>query len=170
MATMTSATVTSDAGSPASTDRMAPGRLRTGLRQSAHAVLALPLGLLSLAAVLVGQARLADRWQQALARRFLDVRRLPAPPRRPLALVRHTLLGLPVHLLAFVLVVPAWALFLARGVFYPVFGADNLEASWGGPTLAGAWLVHFIQGPPLLLLITAALQPVARLQARLAER
>ena len=149
---------------------MAPGRLRTGLRHSAHAALALPLALVSLAAVVVGQAGLADRGQRALARRFLGVRRPPAPPRRPLALVRHTLLGLPVHLLAFVLVVPAWALFLARGVLYPVFGADNLEASWGGPTLAGAWLVHFVQGPPLLLLVATALQPVARLQARLAER
>ena len=60
-------------------------------------------------------------------------------------------------------------MFLTRGVAYPLFGADNLDQSWGGPSLAGAWFVHFIQGPPLLVLVTLVLVPVSRLQARRAE-
>ena len=153
-----------------STDPVRPGRLRTGLQRAAYAALALPVGLLSLGAALVGQAEPVDRWQSALARRLLDVRLAPAPPRRSGQVLRHSLVGLPIHLLAFALVVPAWGVFLARGVLYPVFGADHLEDSWGGPSLAGAWLAHFIQGPPLLLLVDFMLRPLSRLQIRLARR
>jgi len=70
---------------------------------------------------------------------------------------------------SFALMGPAWAVFVTRGVLYPVFGADHLDRSWGGPTLAGAWAAHFIQGPPLLLVITLVLWPVSRYQVRWAR-
>lgn len=44
--------------------------------------------------------------------------------------------------IAFVLTAPVWVLVLFRGVLYPAIGADNLEQSWGGPTLIGAWATH----------------------------
>jgi hypothetical protein len=170
MDTMITTVIEPEPESHPSTDQVRPGRLRTGLQRAAYAALALPLGLLSLGAALLGQPEPVNRWQRALAQRLLDVRLAPAPPPRRGEALRHSLLGLPVHVLAFALVGPAWGVFLARGVLYPVFGADHLENSWGGPSLAGAWLAHFIQGPPLLLLVDFTLRPLSRLQTRLARR
>ena len=39
-----------------------------------------------------------------------------------------------------------WVPLIVNGIFYPVFDADNLKNSWGGPTLAGAWVTHFAIG------------------------
>jgi len=45
--------------------------------------------------------------------------------------------------LAYILTTLLWVLVLWRGILYPVFGgAKDLAASWGGPTLAGAWAAH----------------------------
>lgn len=139
-------------------------RLLRALAPSAYAAVALPLALLGLFAPAV-----VGRWQSRLAERLLGV---PVPD-TPLAagrVRRHSVVSLPVSLVAFVIVVPIWLVFLARGVLYPVFGADNLEDSWGGPTLAGAWFVHFIQGPVLVALAAFLLRPFSRLQARLAGK
>lgn len=139
--------------------------VRTGLRRSAYSALALPVGLAALVVTPFGGAGRAGRWQRGLAARFLDETGLGRAHA-----VRHAVVSLPVSVLAFVLVVPIWAIFVTRGIFYPAFGADNLEDSWGGPTLAGAWFVHFIQGPPLIMLSMALIAPVNRLQARLVRR
>jgi hypothetical protein len=131
------------------------------------------VGLVGVVAAPLGAAHRVERWQLALATRLLGVPSAESPPaasgvgRR---VVARALVGLPVHLVTFLLVVPGWAVFLARGVAYPVFGADHLEQSWGGPSLAGAWFVHFVLGPPLLALATLLLTPVSKLQARLATR
>jgi hypothetical protein len=131
------------------------------------------MDLVALVAAPLGAAGRAERWRRGLAARLLV---LPTPEPAPTApetarrVLGHVLVDLPVDLVAFALVVPAWAVFLSRGVAYPLFGADHLDRSWGGPTLAGAWFAHFIQGPPLLLLVTLVLAPVIGLQARLARR
>jgi hypothetical protein len=155
-------------------------RRRTGRRtwvttmsgRSAYAVVALPAGMAGLIAGLFGAAAPVDRAQRALARRLLGVpdSGSAAPQDRTTGQVlRHSLARLPADLVSFALMGPAWAVFLARGVLYPVFGADNLDRSWGGPTLAGAWAAHFVQGPPLLLALTLVLWPVSQYQARLAR-
>lgn len=153
-----------------------PGDWRTwaaaAAGRSVYACLALPVCLVGLVAASLGGARRVSRVQRELARRFLGVAApSPASPRRrgSLRVFGHCLATVPANLLAFALIAPVWALFLTRGVLYPVFGANNLEQSWGGPTLAGAWLVHFIQGPPLIFVMTLVLGPVSRFQARQAR-
>jgi hypothetical protein len=147
------------------------GRVKTISGRNVYAVVALPVGVAGLVAALFGTGTRVDRAQRALAHRLLGVPVAgSAPPRRRRAgRVRRHLARLPADLVSFALMGPAWAVFLARGVLYPVFGADNLDRSWGGPTLAGAWAAHFIQGPPLLLVITLVLWPVSRYQVRWAR-
>ena len=154
--------------SPATTS----GRLRRALLRHAYAAAALPVGLAALVAAPFGGAATAGRWQRSLVARLLHIDVEGAPDRRGEArsVLAHAATSLPVNLVAFALVVPMWVVFVTRGVLYPLFGADHLERSWGGPTLPGAWFGHFIQGPPLLLLVTLLLAPVARLQIRLARR
>jgi len=57
---------------------------------------------------------------------------------------------------------PFWLLLIARGVLYPVFGADDLEHSWGGPTLLGAWAVHLLIGIALLAAVSVLLAMATR--------
>ncbi|MEC3917545.1 hypothetical protein [Nocardia sp. CDC160] len=71
----------------------------------------------------------------------------------------HSVLALAVGLVAwfaaFLMVIAA-----VRGIFYPLIAAHDYEHSWGGPTLAGAWAVHFAGGAlpfPLWILLIAGL-------------
>jgi len=59
--------------------------------------------------------------------------------------------GAPVA--AYVVTGVAWFFLLHSGIFYPVFDAGDLQSSWGGPTLAGAWVVHLALALGLLLLV-----------------
>jgi hypothetical protein len=56
-----------------------------------------------------------------------------------------------------ILTVPLWLIVVLRGVLYPVAGADDLEDSWGGPTLAGAWAAHLGLGVAILLAVSFVL-------------
>jgi hypothetical protein len=58
---------------------------------------------------------------------------------------------------SFILTVPLWLIVVLRGVLYPVVGADDLEDSWGGPTLAGAWAAHLGLGVAILLAVSFVL-------------
>ncbi|MFE9957322.1 hypothetical protein [Micromonospora sp. NPDC005299] len=140
---------------------------------NAYAVVALPVNVLGLVCGPFAAAALTGRIQRKLVARLLGVQvNQGGSPRGRDARVplRYRLAGLPFELVSFALLAPAWAIFIARGVLYPVFGADHLEQSWGGPSLVGAWLAHAIQGPPLLLIITCFLWPVRKQQARIASR
>jgi hypothetical protein len=53
-----------------------------------------------------------------------------------------------------VITAPAWLLLATRGVLYPLFGSDDLDNSWGGPTLVGAWAAHFAVGVAVLLAVS----------------
>lgn len=57
-------------------------------------------------------------------------------------------------------------LVLVRGLAYPLVGADGYENSWGGPTLAGAWLVHAVLGVVIAPLFVAMIALLGRLQLR----
>jgi len=47
-----------------------------------------------------------------------------------------------------------WLPLVADGILYPLFDSANLKNSWGGPTLIGAWAVHFVLGLALLLAVS----------------
>ncbi|MVU82711.1 hypothetical protein GPX89_36445 [Nocardia sp. ET3-3] len=81
----------------------------------------------------------------------------------------HSVLSLAVGLVAWF---AAFLMILAavRGIFYPLIAAHDYQHSWGGPTLAGAWAVHFAGGAlpfPLWVLLIAGL---GVLEQRLAQR
>ncbi|WP_394360246.1 hypothetical protein [Amycolatopsis sp. SB7-3] len=50
------------------------------------------------------------------------------------------------------------------GLFWT--GSDP-EGTWGGPTLAGAWIVHFLIAAGMAIPIFLTLRPLTRLQSRL---
>ncbi|OXM43010.1 hypothetical protein [Amycolatopsis alba] len=50
------------------------------------------------------------------------------------------------------------------GLFW---SGDDPEGTWGGPTLAGAWIVHFFVAAGMSVPIFLALRPLTALQARL---
>ena len=66
--------------------------------------------------------------------------------------LRRLTTGVP--LAAYLVTGVIWAFFLPDGVLYPIFDSANLEHSWGGPSLAGAWAVHFALGAVLLLVVS----------------
>ncbi|KQV13945.1 MULTISPECIES: hypothetical protein [unclassified Kitasatospora] len=140
-------------------------------RRSAYALAALPVGLVSLPLALVGRSATTHRLQRGLAVRLLD-----APIGEPArgSLVRtlaHSVLALPLQLLAAGLTGVLWADVLVRGLCYPLAEWGNdVSKVWGGPTMAGAWAAHFAVG----VLTLAILLPLVRLltngQSRLAVR
>ncbi|MEU6187935.1 hypothetical protein [Nocardia sp. NPDC047038] len=80
--------------------------------------------------------------------------------------VSHSVLsggvGLVTWFLAFLAALGAF-----RGVCYPLVASDDLEDSWGGPTLAGAWAVHAALGVGLLPVWLLALAGLGAFQLRL---
>jgi ABC-type lipoprotein export system ATPase subunit len=73
--------------------------------------------------------------------------------------------GVPIA--AYVVTGVVWFFLLHSGIFYPVFDAGNLQNSWGGPTLAGAWVVHLALALALLLVVAV---PFALWRARRRDR
>lgn len=59
--------------------------------------------------------------------------------------------GVPIA--AYVVTAVAWFFLLHSGLFYPVFDATDLQGSWGGPTLVGAWTVHLALSLGLLFVV-----------------
>lgn len=144
--------------------------LGTFAGRGVHALVALPVGLVTLAAACVGLGGPAGRAQRSLVRRLLRVDLPTARPPRAGRVVRHNLAALPANLVTSAVMTPAVVLFVTRGVLYPLVGGDNLEAAWGGPTLAGAWTVHFLGALATVLALVLLLWPVTAYQARLARR
>src|SRR5215472_844451 len=54
---------------------------------------------------------------------------------------------------AYVVTGLAWVPLVPDGILYPLFDSANLNHSWGGPTLIGAWAVHLALGLALLLAV-----------------
>jgi len=59
--------------------------------------------------------------------------------------------GIPAS--AYVVTGLVWLPLLPNGILYPLFDSANLNHSWGGPTLIGAWAVHLALGLTLLLAV-----------------
>ncbi|MDG4862127.1 hypothetical protein P8605_28700 [Streptomyces sp. T-3] len=136
-------------------------------RSAAYLLLALPVAVLCLPLALVGSPA-AGRMQRSLARRLLGVDVVePERASRPLALA-HAVLTLPLNLVAVVVTGYVWFVMLIN-LGYPLRpDSDNYAHSWGGPTLAGAWAVHFLGGTVLVgLLMPWIVRGFTKLQARL---
>jgi hypothetical protein len=66
--------------------------------------------------------------------------------------LRELTQGIPA--VAYVVTGLAWVPLIPDGIFYPLFDSANLNHSWGGPTLAGAWAAHLALGLALLLAVS----------------
>ena len=76
----------------------------------------------------------------ALPRRVFGTGEGPPPRRAPAW--GHALIGLGLGIAAWILLAFA-VLTFARGALYGLFDRGPYDDSWGGPSLAGAWAVHF---------------------------
>ncbi|MBT2449850.1 hypothetical protein J7F03_22800 [Streptomyces sp. ISL-43] len=135
--------------------------LRTWGARAARTALALPVGLASVALTGVGQGRRADRLQTWAS---------GAPGWTAPRVTARILLGLPLDLAA--LVLGAYSVFnTVRNLGYPIwYGATDYHQAWGGPTLAGVWLVHALGWLACLYVIGWILKAMARAQHAIASR
>ncbi len=123
-----------------------PGMTISDWKRAVYALLVLP-GYLGGAKV-----------QRGLARRWLGQGSGTRP--RFLAAFGPSVIAFLLALLLFYLV----GRIATYGLFWT--GSDP-EGTWGGPTLAGAWIVHFFVALGMAVPIFLALRPITRLQARL---
>ncbi|MEU4219714.1 hypothetical protein [Actinoplanes sp. NPDC026623] len=146
-----------------------PGRIRRGAGFAGRALLycatLIPLGIVSLVAGPLDGPRTAG-WWRGLRTGLLGG--TPVPPGRP---GPAKILG---HAAASVLLgaaaLPAlgmMVLFVLRGVLYGIVDQGPYTTSWGGPSRAGAWIVHFLVGVPMAVAALAALAGIAAVHQRL---
>ncbi|MEV6973383.1 hypothetical protein [Kitasatospora sp. NPDC093806] len=133
-------------------------------RRVGYAAALLPASLVTIGAVATGRADRARRWWAAAAGQ--DPRAAAHQP-GPARLLAHALLCVPLGLLALIPIAME-ALFVLRGVLYPLVQPGPYTDAWGGPTMGGAWLAHFGVGLPTALAGLGALWLLHRLHARLA--
>jgi hypothetical protein len=120
----------------------------------------------ALVAPIIGIGPVASRLR--VPRRMLGIFIAPRDALAVRAIVHSVLagvVGLLTWFLAFLATVAA-----VRGTFYPLIAADDLEHSWGGPTLAGAWAVHALLGIGLLPAWGLLLAGLGAVQVRLTRR
>jgi hypothetical protein len=67
---------------------------------------------------------------------------------------------------ALLVTAPLWLIVVLRGLLYPAFASRDLENSWGGPTLAGAWAAHLLIGIAALLTVSFVVAALARCRDR----
>ncbi|MEU2236776.1 hypothetical protein [Streptomyces vietnamensis] len=143
--------------------RVAPARAAS---RAGYAAALLPASVVTLGAVAAGRADRARAWwaraagQQSSA---LSSARQPGTWR----LLAHALLCVPLGLLALI-PVGIEVLFVLRGVLYGLVDQGPYDHSWGGPSLAGAWVVHFLVALPFAAAGLGALWLLGGLHARLA--
>ncbi|MET7302042.1 hypothetical protein [Embleya sp. NPDC005575] len=153
--------------------RFAPNSPGDAARRSAYALIALPLGLLSIGLVLTGRSSRAARLRLAAARRFLDPELGEATGRAApgaLRVLRHSVpdaaLGVPTLVLAGY----AYGNTL-RNLTYPIrYGDSDYHDAWGGPTLGGVWVVHSIGGLAFFAVCLCLIKALTDVQASLARR
>ncbi|WP_433331059.1 hypothetical protein [Spirillospora sp. CA-294931] len=133
----------------------------------------LPLAVAAVPLVVAGRAETAARAQL----RVLG----PGPASGRRRVLVHSLVTLVPALAAFACA--AMFVFLCfSGYLYPLrpdtvqavahpFSEDpGLDEAWGGPTLAGAWLVHALVALAIQAVCVLALRPVHAVQARVARK
>lgn len=133
-----------------------------------YAAALLPAAVVTLGALAAGRAEQAGSWWARAGEQ--DPTTL-TPERRPGAwrLVAHALVCVPLGLVALI-PVGIEILFVLRGVLYPLVDHGPYDHSWGGPSMAGAWAVHFLVALPFAAAGLGALWLLARLHTRLAGR
>ncbi|AII08727.1 MULTISPECIES: hypothetical protein [Rhodococcus] len=138
------------------------------VRRALFALRAFPAGLVSLGAAATGRHRRAERWQIAAADSNAPAR---IDVRSPswLRVVAHSVLSLLVGMVAW-FVAFLGLIAAVRGLFYGLITDGSYEYSWGGPTLAGAWLVHLVLGLLLVPVVLWILTAIASLLAGLTRR
>jgi hypothetical protein len=123
--------------------------VRSPGRSVVYCVALIPLAVAALFATLCGRADAATLWWIRLRTRVLGE---PAPGAtgRPrfAAVAGHAILS---ALLGAAALVPLGVevLFVLRGVFYGFVDPGPYNDSWGGPSRAGAWTVHFLVSLPM---------------------
>jgi hypothetical protein len=151
---------------PSATRRAWRALLAAG-RASAYCLAILPLSLVAVAAALVGGAGTAAGWWSRMRERVLGVPSMP-PIRRATAaaVLGHSVLSI---LLGAAALVPLGIelLSLLRGLLYGLVDRGPYDNSWGGPSMAGAWLAHFAVGIPFTSLAALALAGIAAMHQRL---
>ncbi|MGW8761066.1 hypothetical protein ACWGN5_01060 [Streptomyces sp. NPDC055815] len=122
--------------------------------------------MVTVGAVVAGRSDWARAWW---ARVDAPDPALPAASRRPGAgrLLAHALVCVPLGLLALI-PVGIEVLFVLRGVLYGLVDQGPYDHSWGGPTMAGAWITHFLVALPFAAAGLGALWLLDRLRSRLA--
>ncbi|MDI9976556.1 hypothetical protein [Rhodococcus sp. IEGM 1307] len=137
-------------------------------RRALFALRAFPAGLVSLGAAATGRHGWAGRWQLAAADPS-ESERIDRRSPSWLRVLAHSLLSLLIGMVAwffaFLSVIAAF-----RGLFYGLITDGSYEYSWGGPTLAGAWLVHLVLGVLLVPVAMWILKAIASLLAGLTRR
>jgi hypothetical protein len=140
-------------------------RAARALRRCVYPLVALPVGLWSIALMLVGRRQAASDAQRRTLRRLIAVDTPPPAPRRLLA---YLLVGLPVNALAFAVAGYVWLL-LPMNWAYPLRSGET-ETAWGGPTMAGAWSFHAVVGTMIFVVVGMPLLiGVGWVQGRLAR-
>lgn len=130
-------------------------------RRGVAGLLLLPVGAVSVAAFLAGHRQWSAEHQAALGRRTSG-RFVPmAGPGRTLV---ASMLGVSLGGLAWVVALLAGPNTIRNVLLYGLVGGDTTH-SWGGPTLAGAWLVHASLAIALLPVELALMQGIASLHA-----
>ena len=142
---------------------------RAAGRSLLYCAVLIPVATAALIAALVGRRQTAVSWWRAL-RAWLrgSASTGGTALSRPgtVAVIGHALVSL---LLGAAALVPLGiqVLMLLRGVLYGLVDRGPYDHSWGGPTRAGAWLVHVLVGIPFTIAALGALVGVAALHQRL---
>ena len=143
-----------------------PGPVRLSVRSLLYCAVLIPVAVAALIAVPAGRSERAKSWWDSWRARLLGTPPAPGQHAAPVAVLRHALLSIALGVAA----LPALGvqvLLLLRGVLYGLVDRGPYDHSWGGPSRAGAWLVHFLVGVPIAVAGLAALVGIAAVHQRL---
>jgi hypothetical protein len=137
-------------------------------RRTLYALLVLPVAIISLPLAILGGSAIAARLQRGLAHALLGMTFDEVPYRKiDGRVVGHSLLGLVHGTLSAVLAGYLWLIAVVN-VAYPLRpDTADLSTAWGGPSLAGAWLVHGSGGIIFLFATPWVVKGITHAQGRL---
>lgn len=139
-------------------------------RRTLYALIALPVTIATLVLVVIGRSGLAVRTQRKLTGTLLDDRHPRPGAPGPGRIILGALANVPVAAVALVVTGYFW-LVVFLNVFFPVralAGTLDLDQSWGGPSLLGAWAVHAAGGVAFAFVTPWVVRGLTWLHARLA--
>lgn len=135
-------------------------------RRVGYAAVLLPASVATVGAVAVGRSDRARMWWARAGEQGSTAQTSSGGPGAA-RLLAHALLCVPLGLLALI-PVGIEILCVLRGVLYPLVDHGPYTHSWGGPSVAGAWLAHFGVGVPFAVAGVGALWLLGRLHSSLA--